>query len=278
MSQQTEWSAWSLRTMLGACLFLLACAGGPRPAQQYGWTFDSVSNACLKNPANCPPALGQQPAAVSAASGSVVGVAVMGGVLIQRGRALEEEETAAIDDALEECADDARSEVMLKYFENGRPTREECEEVVGTDRRGQPITRAMQLGLEQHELALRCAEERLSKIKPGGFILSPRYRHDPSTGKTEYLPREVVEELLRRGRGEELRGTLEPDIVIHEGDPRRVQDAYDFKFPCMNTGSRTPWRLYPQGHPHSGRHQGEMYTEALGVRPARVQPHLGVGR
>lgn len=108
------------------------------------------------------------------------------------------------------------------------------------DRRGQPITRAMQLGLEQHEVALRCAEEKLSKIKPGGFILSPRYRQDSNTGKTEYLPRKVVEELLRQGRGEELRGTLEPDLVIHEENLRRVQSVYDFKFPCVNTDRRLP--------------------------------------
>jgi hypothetical protein len=278
MTEQKERSAWRRLPMLAACVLLVACAAGPRPPRQYGWTMDSVSNACLKNTANCPPVVGQQPATVSAASGSLVGAAVAGGVLIERGRGLEEEETAAINKALEECADEARSEVMLKYFENGRPTREECEEVMGTDRRGQPITRAMQLGLEQHEVALRCAEEQLSKIKPGGFILSPRYRYDPNTGKTEYLPREVVEELLRQGRSEELRGTLEPDIVIHDRDLRRVQDAYDFKFPCMNTGSRIPWRQYPQGHSHSGRSQGQLYKDALKVDPARVQPHVGVGR
>jgi hypothetical protein len=240
--------------------------------------MDSVSNACLKNPANCPPVLGQPSAAASVASGSLAGAAVMGGVLVQRGRDLEEEERAAIDNALAECADEARSEIMLKYFENGRPTREECDEVMGTDRRGQPITRAMQLGLEQHEVALRCVEEKLSKIKPEGFILSPRYRHDPSTGRTEYLPREVVEELLRQGRGEELRGTLEPDLVIHEENLRRIQSVYDFKFPCMNTDRRLPWREYPEGHPYGGRNQGDLYKDALGPVPKRVQPRVGVSQ
>jgi hypothetical protein len=206
-----------------------------------------------------------------------VGVAVAGGLLVRPSRDLEENERAAIDKALAECADEARSEIMLKYFGRG-PTREECEEVVGTDRRGQPITRAMQLGVEQHEVALRCAAEKLSKLKPGGDSLSPRYSYDPGTRRTEYIPREIVEELLRQGRGEELRGTLEPDIVIHEEDPRRVQDAYDFKFPCMSTGKRSPWRQYPKGHPHGGKDQGELYQQALRVNPARVQPHLGVSR
>jgi hypothetical protein len=164
---------------------------------------------------------------------------------------------------------------MLKYFNRG-PTREECEEVVGMDRRGQPITRAMQLGVEQHEVALRCAEELLSKLRPSGFSISPRYRYDPKTGKTEYIPREIVEELLRQGRSDELKGTLEPDIVISEESPRRVQAVYDFKFPCVNTGDRSPWRKYPKGHPHEGYDQGEMYERALRTEPARVQPRVGV--
>lgn len=144
-----------------------------------------------------------------------------------------------------------------------------------TDRRGQPITRAMKLGVEQHEIALQCAGDQLGKVRPGCFILSPRYRYDPSTGRTEYLPREQVDELLRQGRSQELRGTLEPDIVICEQDLRRVQGVYDFKFPCVNTSNRVPWRKYPEGHPYGTRNQGDMYQEAFGVKPRRVQPHLG---
>jgi hypothetical protein len=263
--------------MLGTCVLLVACVGGHGAAQQYG--LDTVSNTCLRNPANCPPVVGQHAAAsTTVASGSLVGAAAAGGLLIRPSRDLEENERAAIDKVLAECADDARSEVMLKYFKDGRPTREECEEVVGTDRRGQPITRAMQLGVEQHEVALRCAAEKLNKLRPGGFTLTPRYRFDLKTGKTEFIPPEGVEQLLRQGRSEELRGTLEPDLVIHEGDPRRVQDTYDFKFPCMNTGNPSPWRKYPEGHPYEMRNQGDIYQEALGRSPARVQPRLGVYR
>jgi hypothetical protein len=166
---------------------------------------------------------------------------------------------------------------MLKHF--GRsPTREECTEVVGTDSKGQPITRAMQLGLEQHTLALLCAEKKLQELKPGGFSMQPRYRVDSETGKAEYIPREVVETLLRQGRSAELRGTIEPDIVIHEGPPHRVQDVYDYKFPCVNTSKRSNWRTYPAGGPHAEKTQGEVYQEALGGQPARVQPHVGVYR
>jgi hypothetical protein len=202
---------------------------------------------------------------------------MVGAAVIQASHSLDAELRARIDAALAECADAARSEVMLKHF--GRsPTREECKEVVGTDSKGQPITRAMQLGLEQHALALQCAEKRLQELKPGGFSIQPRYRVDPKTGKAEYLPREVVETLLRQGRSSELRGTIEPDIVIHEGQAHRVQDVYDYKFPCAPGSKRSDWRTYPEGNPHAGKPQGEVYQKALGGEPARVQPHLGVYR
>lgn len=95
---------------------------------------------------------------------------------------------------------------------------------------------------------MQCAEEKLSQLKPGGFSIMPRYRYEPATGKAEHLPPETVKELLRQGRGAELRGTLEPDIVIHRGEPNEVQAVRDFKFPCENTGKRIPWREYPTGH------------------------------
>jgi hypothetical protein len=92
------------------------------------------------------------------------------------------------------------------------------------------------------------------------------------------MPREEVEALLSQGRSAELRGTIEPDIVIHEGQPHRVQDVYDYKFPCVNSPKRSGWRRYPAGTPHGGKNQGEVYQQALGGSPARVQPHFGVYR
>lgn len=277
MPRQSERREWRLVATLGACVFLVACVGGRHASRQY--RLDTVSAACAKNPASCPPVAGQSAAAATTTvSGSLVGTAAAGGLLIQPDAELDDETTAAIGTALAQCADEARSEVMLKHFKDGRPTREECEEVVDVDRKGQHITRAMQLGVEQHEVALRCAAEKLSKLKPGGFSLTPRYRFNPRTGTTEYIPPEVVEELLRQGRGDELKGTLEPDIVIHDGSPRRVQDVYDYKFPCVNTDRRLPWREYPEGHPSGGRNQGDVYLKALGRPPARVQPRVGVYR
>ena len=207
----------------------------------------------------------------------LLATSVVGAAVIQVGHSLSAELRTRIDAALAECADATRSEVMLKHF--GRsPTREECTEIVGTDSQGQPITRAMQLGVEQHTLALLCAEKKLQELKPGGFSIQPRYRIDLQTGKAEYLAREVVETLLKQGRGAKLRGTIEPDIVIHEGQPHRVQDVYDFKFPCVSTSKRSNWRTYPAGGPHAEKAQGEVYQQALGGQPARVQPHVGVYR
>jgi hypothetical protein len=277
-------SRWVVWRALAAILFFTACGtasyGVPR---QYAQAPDSVSNACVKNPANCPPGLRLVPSPPPAlplppATGvSVLATSVVGAAVIQVGHSLDAELRARIDAALAECADAARSEVMLKHF--GRsPTREECDEVVNTDSKGQPITRAMQLGVEQHTLALRCAEKKLQELKPGGFSIQPRYRVDPETSKAEYLPREVVETLLKQGRSAELRGTIEPDLVLHEGQPQRVQEVYDYKFPCANTSQRVPWRKYPRGHAHEGSTQGDVYREALGGKTALIQPHLGVSR
>jgi hypothetical protein len=81
-----------------------------------------------------------------------------------------------------------------------------------------------------------------------------------------------------QGRGAELRGTIEPDVVIHEGNPHHVQATYDYKFPCMNTGAWSRWRKYPEGPPHYGKKQGQLYEEAFGVKPVLVQPRVGVSR
>lgn len=173
------------------------------------------------------------------------------------------------------CADDARSEILLKHFEGRGPTQAECNEVVGIDKRGEPITRAMQLGIEQHELALRCTLERLNELKPGGFSLSPRYRVDPGTGRVQYLSAAQVQALLEAGRGAELRGSMEPDIVIHMGNPLQIQAVFDFKFPCVN-GVRTPWRQYPEDHPYGGLTQKELYMKFLSKNVFRVLPRWGV--
>ncbi len=178
---------------------------------------------------------------------------------------------------LDECADAARSTIMAKHFGNKEPTREECNKKVGQDHKGRPITRAEQLGNEQHEAALRCVEKRLSELKPDGFSIKPRYGRNARTGVVEHIPAERVEALLREGRASELLGTIEPDLVVHtERAPHSIQAVYDFKFPCLS-GHKSRWRDYPDG-PHQGRTQGEVYKEFLGVEPGLVTPRGGVSR
>ncbi len=72
--------------------------------------------------------------------------------------------------------------------------------------------------------------------------------------------------------------TIVPDIVLHAGNPAKVQDVYDFKFPCVDPEKKPSWREYPGWHPYQWQSQGEVYEEVLGPKPARVAPRKGVIR
>jgi hypothetical protein len=282
-SAQCRWPCLALVAWLTAC--------GPtahRPPRTYKQGLDSASNVCIRNPANCPPVLGAQPApttaapivrhasrppspSLSRAQRAALNIGAAAGAI---DLAIDATLELPIRKALSQCADEARSTVMLKHFGERGPTLEDCNQVVGVDRKGEPITRAMQLGNEQHEVALLCAQERLEELKPGGFSISPRYRIDPLTGRAQLIPREQVKALLNQGRSAELLGTIEPDIVIHAGNPQQAQLTFDFKFPCVN-GGQPPWRRYSAGHPYDGFSQKDVYR-ALGKRIFRVIPRWGI--
>jgi len=185
---------------------------------------------------------------------------------------------ARADKALAECADLASKEVLARLMNGRNPTPQQCREVVGRDAKGRPITRAMQLGIEMHDVALDCARRKLGELRPFGFSIEPRYRYDPQTERATPVSPEVEQDLLRRGLGSELLGTIVPDVVLHAGNPARVQEVYDFKFPCVDPEKRPDWGRYPEGHPYQKRSQGEVYQEALGAEPARVTPRKGVIR
>ncbi|RYZ14938.1 MAG: hypothetical protein EOO70_07285, partial [Myxococcaceae bacterium] len=68
-----------------------------------------------------------------------------------------------------------------------------------------------------------------------------------------------------------------PDVVIHSGNPLKAADVFDFKFPCP-ISNRASWRPYPREHPYGGKTQGEMYQQALGVRPWLIVPILGAAQ
>jgi Protein of unknown function (DUF3396) len=128
------------------------------------------------------------------------------------------------------------------------------------------VTRAMQLGREKHALALQCTGEKLDALIPGRFSLEQRYRYDPQTGQKQLISPEETQTLRQHGCGDELEGTIVPDVVIHPGNPLEVLAVYDFKFPCP-ISNRPRWRSYPKGHPKAGSTQGDVYLEFLGVEP-----------
>jgi hypothetical protein len=206
-------------------------------------------------------------AAQVAASAGVTGSMVL--------RVLRPEEQSVLEKALTECADEARSEVLLKQFQGRSPTPEECREEVEKDAKGNAVTRAMKLGTDMHTVALACAHKRLGALRPGGFSLEPRYRYNPKTQKWERMSRQEEQALLGQGHTGELKGTLVPDIVIHTGDPLQVLAIYDFKFPCVNTSTTVSWRER-RGEPR----QDQLYLDALkpAQPPLRIQPRLGVIR
>jgi hypothetical protein len=232
--------------------------GAPR---QYAQSVapDSATNACRQNPELCASLLGKEAAAASAGATVASAQYIVDAAMLAR-----------IEQALTECADEARSDVLLKHLEGRSPSQEECAEVLFTEPGGQQVTRAMWLGEKMHQVAIPCAEEKLSTFVSGHYSVEPRYRINPSTRRPEWISPEEVQALLRQG-GRGLKGTISPDVVIHMGNPVFVQHIFDFKFPCANTDKLTAWR------PHSsGKSQGVVYMEVLGVRARRVQPRLGV--
>lgn len=251
---------------------LAGCAVVPGRGVPDAYRLDTPSNTCRQSLSNCAAMGGDRPALSPIRTLATAG-ATIGATLV----ALDSVLKARIDKALAECADEARSEVLLRRMGDSSPTPEDCRKQVGVDALGATVTLAMQLGEEMHQVALRCAQQKLSELRPGGFSLEQRYRYDKETGRTTLVTREEKEALLRRGLARELLGTLEPDVVIHSGDPLRAEVVYDFKFPCVNSDSVPPWREYPKGHPYQRSTQGQMYERALRPQEVRrVVPRLGV--
>lgn len=264
------------RSLLGWALLLGACAGGERQRapREYRQALDSESNACARFPAQCPGAVGREAEVLSPRKRVAEAGATLGSVAAAF--YLEDKaQQARIEEAILECVKDADFHLNERYF-GGSPTHKQCAEVVGRNARGEPVTRAMQLGQEKHQLALECIQKKLQELRPGGFSLEQRYRKNESTGKWQPLSRREVEALLRAG-GQALVGTLEPDVVIHTGNLAEVLDVLDLKFPCPGTNAAN-WHKYPEGHPSGVRDQGEAYQKAFGVDPARVAPRWDIQR
>ncbi|ATB29368.1 hypothetical protein [Melittangium boletus] len=250
------WLMWSVG--LGACA---GVPGGGVPSR-YG--FDTVRGGCARNPALCATLEGQR---------VPVAVGVVAGTARATLQSLDVAGLQALKKEMEACADQARTEVLVGHagaFAGPMPTAKECKEMT-VDGRGRSVTWAIRLGVEMHEVALRCAGEKLERLRAGGYLLEPRYRFNRKTGEKSLVGEEEKAALLRQG-GEGLKGTLEPDVVLHAGDPLRVEAVFDFKFRCVNFTKSPDWRTYPSGHTYAGRNQGDVYQEAFGPRVDLIGP------
>ncbi|QSQ26828.1 hypothetical protein JY651_18760 [Pyxidicoccus parkwayensis] len=257
-------------------LLIAACAGTPDRGTPGHYAFDSATSKCEQQPLLCARMVGEETVIPLARTMETVASTVRTGVAVLR--IFEETTKAVVEKELTACAEQARSKVLLDHFDGGSPTPRECNEVVEESGSGRRITRAMQLGCLMHEVALACTREALRKRIPGRFSLEQRYRYDRATRTLALMSAEETRSLLRLRCGEELRGTLVPDVVIHSGNPLEAQAIYDFKFPCANSSELPLSRPYPQGHPYGGDTQETIYQEALGAEVWRVVPRWGVIR
>jgi hypothetical protein len=257
---------------LAGMLLLGACVSTPGRGVPRYYAQDTVRAQCLRNPASCATVSGGE-----GLTGPLQTVGVVAGTVVAATRWLADDTRLAIRRELEVCANQARTDVLLRHggtFGGPIPNEGECKQMT-VDTEGRSVTWAIRLGLEMHEAALQCAEARLNGMGVR-FSLKPRYRFNMETKEKSLISPEEKAALLRKG-GEELKGTLEPDVVIHTGDPLQVQAVYDFKFPCVNFDQKPRWRTYPPGHRYAGRRQGHIYEEAFG--PAEVEligPRKGV--
>ncbi|PTL82822.1 hypothetical protein [Vitiosangium sp. GDMCC 1.1324] len=261
--------------VLAGSMTLTACVGVSTPGRgtPSHYALDSLTNACRQDPKYCATLAGKE-----VASGPVqtVGSAVASGAAVLK--VLSQTTREDIETELKRCADEARSEVILRYpteFKGQTPSDAECKQWT-VDAKGRWVTWAMRLGTEMHDVALGCINKTLSRLRKGGYSLDPCYRYDKQTQKTTFVSCEEVKDLLDRGCGDELRGTLRPDLVLHSGNPLDVQAVYDFKFPCVNSNTKPEWRDYPETSPHYGCNQGQLYQEALGVEPEIIFPRWGL--
>ncbi|MFY0527811.1 hypothetical protein ACN28I_33230 [Archangium gephyra] len=244
------------QALLAVSALLMGCGSA-------GYAVDSATSACRQNPLYCATVAGEE---------AVVPTAIRGGAEAATLWVLTRQTRSDIEQALVECVEWANAEVNLQRFGGKSPSREQCqEELPGTDPCGKKVTRAMQLGTEKHALALQCTETKLGALIPGRFSLEQRYRYDPQTGQKQLVSSEEARSLRQQGCGDELKGTIVPDVVIHSGNPLEVQAVYDFKFPC-------PFSNYPRWMEYGGRssrgtpNQGDAYFNILRVGPDLVAP------
>lgn len=259
---QTPHGALLASVLLLACHAGVAIRGAP---SHYAQSLDSASSSCRTQPWLCARMAGEETVVPQGAQR----LAEFGASALGAAAVLDNYQRSLIEQDLTDCANQARTKVLLEHMDGRSPTPAECLERGNFG--GKVRTRAQYFGEEMHKAALECAGLKLNELRPGGFSLEPRYRYDKAT----FISEEEAQSLLRQRRGDELRGTLRPDVVIHSGGPLQVRAVYDFKFPCADSGRPTPWTRYTEG-PNQGFDQKQVYWTALKVEPFRVVPWLGI--
>lgn len=234
-------------------------------------TYALDTTKTCKDPATCAVVAGKDLEAVRQAGTSVATAAALW--------KLFESQQNSIEEKLEKCADQARAEVLDRHrgrFKKETPDSDECRQETQSGT-GRKVTWAQRLGEEMHAAARDCADAELMALRKGRYSLEQRYRIiDLATGEKRLVTAAEEEALVNSGNAGELKGTVKPDVVIHEGDPLNAQAAYDFKFPCGEKGKPPEWSRYPKDHPFARQTQQDVYEKYIAPFVARVIPWLGV--
>ncbi|EPX59927.1 putative lipoprotein [Cystobacter fuscus DSM 2262] len=188
-----------------------------------------------------------------------------------RGVELAADLLAKVERAIERCTRKADQQVNDHHFQGRSPSAEICQQL----KAGDQVTWAVYLGLFKHEQAWPCLHKELDQLLPGRYWLQPRFRLDDRTGQWEFLDKKRVEEIVAKQGWKGLTGTIEPDLILLDGQGVIVS-VYDLKFPCPDSNIAR-WERYSRG-PWRDWFQGELYKAALQVTPRLVSPRQGVIR
>ncbi|MGE6762251.1 hypothetical protein ACQKGO_29855 [Corallococcus interemptor] len=235
---------------LVVALLCVSCVSGPA---RYAQATDTATSGCLRNPTCCtqPGDEAFLPWVDQAARAAATAGAAM--------KVLEAADVARIEHLLVECSKEANRVVNEREYGEGKyPDDKECKRVIGRNKKGEPLTRQMELGTLKHAVAFACVRREVLKLFPDQVSIEPRFGLESRSGKYALT--------------NEWDGSMKPDIVLHaSGQPHRVQCIYDFKFPC------TRWS---KEHPlDAAQQQLEEYAKLGGnCKPAIVTPLLGVSR
>jgi hypothetical protein len=252
---------WRLARLLLTSILLGACAtgpGSPGGPSRGELRLDSETAARLRHASMLgTPSTSVAPLTLASTLARVAPVLLV--VLRSDGKVNE------LEERLVECAQLAEQQVNFPLFGNRPPTREECGEELDVDGCAEPITRAMLLGRQKHDIALACAREVLKEFWPRPFSIEQRYRFYPRSRILETITREKEQQIIKQGRcAEELKGTIKPDIVLHaDYDLLKAALILDFKFPCPPS-NRPKWTEYGAKSAFPNATQGEIYKKALG--------------